>query len=206
MRHNRLVLTAALVSAMGLLALSAPAARAGGQAPSRLAPATGRVVAVKTNHGEIHIELFRDKAPKTVESFLGYVARGHYAGTLFHRVIPNFMIQGGGMDASLRQKPTAKPVQNEADNGLRNLRGTVAMARTANPHSATSQFFVNLKWNSFLDHSAKTTAGWGYCVFGRVIKGMDVVDNIAKVATSTKGPHQNVPNAPVVIESVRVLK
>lgn len=182
------------------------AVQAGGRGNPGLAKATGSVVALKTNHGEIHIELFREKAPKTTESFLGYVTRGHYKGTLFHRVIDNFMIQGGGMDGSLRQRPTGKPVQNEANNGLKNRRGTVAMARTADPHSATAQFFVNLKHNTFLDHQSETREGWGYCVFGRVVKGMDVVDRIARLATRSHGGHQNVPVNPVIIENAWIVR
>jgi peptidyl-prolyl cis-trans isomerase B (cyclophilin B) len=158
-------------------------------------------VALVTNHGTITLELFAAEAPKTVENFLQYVDAGFFDGTLFHRVIPNFMIQGGGFDAQQRQKPTRAPVQNEADNGKRNERGTVAMARTNDPHSATAQFFINLKDNGFLDHTGKNSQGWGYTVFGKVIDGMDVVDRIAKVRTSQGRISEAVPLEQVVIEN-----
>jgi peptidyl-prolyl cis-trans isomerase B (cyclophilin B) len=158
------------------------------------------IVELRTTKGTIVLELDRKKAPKTVENFLRYVEEGHYDGTIFHRVIPNFMIQGGGMTADMKEKPTHAPIPNEADNGLKNLRGTIAMARTSDPHSATAQFFINLKDNGFLDHTAPTTQGWGYAVFGRVVEGMDVVDAIARVPTGTKGFHQDVPKEPIVIE------
>ncbi len=157
-------------------------------------------VALDTNHGRIVLELLSSEAPKTVESFLQYVNAGFYDGTIFHRVIPGFMIQGGGFDAQMRQKATRPPVPNEADNGVRNDRGTVAMARTNDPHSATAQFFINLKDNGFLNHTGKSPQGWGYAVFGRVTQGMDVVDAIAKAPTGNRGPHGDVPVQPVVIE------
>ncbi|HHB11664.1 MAG TPA: peptidyl-prolyl cis-trans isomerase [Chromatiales bacterium] len=162
------------------------------------------MVELRTNKGTIVVQLDRDKAPKTVENFLRYVREGHYDGTIFHRVIPNFMIQGGGMTEDMKEKPTHSPIPNEADNGLENLRGTIAMARTSDPHSATAQFFINLKDNAFLDHTAPTSQGWGYAVFGRVVEGMDVVDAIARVPTGTRGFHQDVPKEPVVIEQARV--
>ena len=162
------------------------------------------IVELRTNKGTIVVQLDRDKAPKTVENFLRYVREGHYDGTIFHRVIPNFMIQGGGMTVDMKEKPTHSPIPNEADNGLKNLRGTIAMARTSDPHSATAQFFINLKDNAFLDHTAPTSQGWGYAVFGRVVEGMDVVDAIARVPTGTRGFHQDVPTEPVVIEQARV--
>ena len=157
-------------------------------------------VALDTSHGRIVLELYPDKAPKTVENFLQYVKSGFYDGTIFHRVIPDFMIQGGGFASDMRQKPTRTPIQNEADNGVRNQRGTIAMARTNDPHSATAQFFINLKDNGFLDHTGKNPQGWGYTAFGKVVEGMDVVDKIAKVRTASKGGHENVPAEAVVIE------
>jgi cyclophilin family peptidyl-prolyl cis-trans isomerase len=165
------------------------------------APAAGNPkVRLETSKGAIVLELDRAKAPKTVQSFLSYVADGFYDGTVFHRVIPRFMIQGGGFSADLRQKETRPPVPNEADNGLKNLRGTIAMARTQDPHSATAQFFINHVDNAFLDHTAKTPQGWGYTVFGKVISGMDVVDAIAKVQTGGKGPFpKDVPLETVTI-------
>ena len=141
-------------------------------------------VVLETSAGEITIELDPGKAPKTVENFLSYVDSGHYDGTIFHRVIRNFMIQGGGMDVRMNERDTGDPIENEADNGLKNERGTIAMARTSDPHSATAQFFINaVETNSFLDHTNKSGSGWGYCVFGRVTSGLDVVDAIRNVAT-----------------------
>jgi peptidyl-prolyl cis-trans isomerase B (cyclophilin B) len=166
---------------------------------------TNPTVALDTNHGRIVLELDAEKAPKTVENFLRYVNAGFYDGTLFHRVIPNFMIQGGGFDGQQRQKPTQGSVQNEADNGLANGRGTVAMARTSDPHSATAQFFINLKDNGFLNHSGKTAQGWGYTVFGRVTEGMEVVDKIARIPTSQGRISEAVPQEPVLIEKATAL-
>ena len=163
-------------------------------------------VALDTTAGQIVIELDAAKAPQTVENFLAYVKAGHYDGTIFHRVMPDFMIQGGGFSADMQQKATRPPVQNEAKNGLRNTRGSVAMARTSNPHSATSQFFVNLKDNSFLDQASVRPGEWGYTVFGRVVEGMDAVDTIARVATGSRGGHQNVPIEPVIIRSAKVVE
>jgi peptidyl-prolyl cis-trans isomerase B (cyclophilin B) len=157
-------------------------------------------VALDTNHGTIVLELFSAEAPKTVENFLGYVSSGFYDGTLFHRVIPGFMIQGGGFDVQQRQKPTRAQIQNEADNRLANQRGTIAMARTGDPHSATAQFFINLKDNGFLNHSGKNAQGWGYTVFGKVIEGMDVVDRIAGVRTAQGNISEAVPAEAVVID------
>jgi peptidyl-prolyl cis-trans isomerase B (cyclophilin B) len=162
-------------------------------------------VALDTNHGTIVLELLSTEAPKTVENFLQYVRAGFFDGTLFHRVIPNFMIQGGGFDLQQRQKPTRAQIQNEADNGLTNQRGTIAMARTNDPHSATAQFFINLKDNGFLNHSGKNSQGWGYTVFGKVVEGMDVVDQISKVKTGIKSGMQDVPVEPVVIQKATVL-
>ncbi len=161
-------------------------------------------VTIDTNMGQITLELYPDKAPKTVENFLAYVKDGHYDGTIFHRVIPNFMIQGGGMTEDMQEKPTRAPIENEANNGLKNDEGTIAMARTSAPHSATSQFFINVKNNDFLNYTAPTPQGWGYCVFGKVTAGMDVVHKIEKVQTGNRMGHQDVPLDPVVINKVTV--
>lgn len=166
------------------------------------AGAAGPVVELRTNQGTIKLELYEDKAPKTVENFLQYAKDGHYDGTIFHRVIDGFMIQGGGYDKAMNEKPTRAPIQNEARNGLRNEAGTVAMARTAAPHSASAQFFINLVDNRFLDYPSRD--GWGYAVFGKVVDGFDVVQEIGRVPTGTANGMQNVPQQPVVIESVRV--
>ncbi len=160
-------------------------------------------VEMKTSLGTLTIELYADKAPKTVENFLQYARDGFFDGTVFHRVIPGFMIQGGGMSPELKEKPTRPPVQNEAKNGLKNETGTIAMARTSDPHSASAQFFINLKDNAFLDYPGRD--GWGYAVFGKVVQGFDVVEKIARVPTGNSGFHQNVPTKPVLIEAARVL-
>lgn len=154
--------------------------------------------------GEILIELNVAKAPKTVANFLAYVDSGHYNGTIFHRVINGFMIQGGGLTEAMKEKQTLKPIENEANNGLSNEAYTIAMARTMDPHSATSQFFINVSQNAFLNHTAKTPQGWGYAVFGKVVQGQDVVDQIKAVATGRKGMHDDVPLTPVVITSATV--
>ena len=156
------------------------------------------MITLSTNHGDIVIELDREKAPKTCANFEQYVRDGHYDGTLFHRVIDGFMIQGGGLLPDKSARPTREPVENEAKNGLSNLSGTLAMARTGQPHSATSQFFINVSDNRFLDYPGQD--GWGYCVFGRVVEGMDVVNRIKEVATTRKHGHQDVPVEDVVIE------
>ena len=166
--------------------------------------AANPMVELRTSQGDMVVELFADKAPKSAENFVRYVKDGHYDGTVFHRVIDGFMVQGGGFDAAMNQKPTRAPVENEARNGLRNEPGTLAMARTQDPHSATAQFFINLVPNTFLDYPSRD--GWGYAVFGKVVKGMDVVDKIAKVPVKNVGFHQNVPVDPVVIQSARVLE
>jgi len=163
------------------------------------------LVEVKTSLGSFQIELYPDKAPRTVENFLKYTADRFYDATIFHRVIPGFMVQGGGFTPNMEQKPTRGPVPNEAANGLKNDPGTVAMARTQDPHSATAQFFINVGGNDFLNHKAPNPQGFGYTVFGRVTKGMDVVNKIVGVQTTTRPPHENVPVKPVVIESVRVV-
>jgi peptidyl-prolyl cis-trans isomerase B (cyclophilin B) len=175
-----------------------------GLVPSADAGAGNPKVRLKTTKGDIVIELDKAHAPKTVENFLSYAKSGHYEGTIFHRVIAGFMIQGGGLDEGMRQKPTNPPVINEADNGLKNDRGTIAMARTNDPNSATSQFFINTVDNAFLNFKAKTASGWGYCVFGKVVEGMDVVDAIEKVSTGNKGMHGDVPVTPVLITSAAV--
>jgi peptidyl-prolyl cis-trans isomerase B (cyclophilin B) len=163
------------------------------------------MVKLQTSLGAITLELDAGKAPETVKNFLAYVEAGHYDNTVFHRVIDGFMIQGGGFEPGMKQKPCEAPIRNEADNGLKNLRGTIAMARTSDPHSATAQFFINLKDNGFLDHSAPSAQGWGYCVFGRVVEGMDVVDKIKAVRTGSKGFHQDVPVEDVVIEKAEAV-
>jgi len=161
-------------------------------------------VTMQTNKGVITLELDGNKAPDTVANFVAYASAGHYDGTIFHRVIPGFMIQGGGFDADRQQTSTNAPVKNEANNGLKNVTGSIAMARTSDPHSASAQFFINVKDNSFLDHSAPTPSGWGYAVFGKVTDGMDVVRTIESVPTGNKSGHQDVPLEAVVIEKVTV--
>lgn len=163
------------------------------------------VVQLDTTMGAITIELNEKAAPKTVENFLSYVNAGHYNGTIFHRVIPGFMVQGGGMDADMNEKKTNAPIEIEADNGLKNDLGTIAMARTQDPNSATSQFFINVKDNDFLNHSGKTMQGWGYTVFGKVTSGMDVVQKIEGVPTGRFGMHADVPKEPVIINSAKVI-
>lgn len=161
-------------------------------------------VRMQTSQGDILLELDADKAPKTVSNFLDYARAGFYDGTLFHRVIPGFMVQGGGFEAGMTQKRGGAPIVNEADNGLKNDVGTIAMARTPDPNSATSQFFINVKSNAFLNYSSPTPQGWGYCVFGRVVDGMDVVHAIERVATGARAGHQDVPVDDVVIVKVTV--
>ena len=163
-------------------------------------------VALETNYGTIVIQLDAAKAPKTVANFLDYVNSGFYNGTIFHRVIKDFMIQGGGFTPDMKEKTTKAAIPNEADNGLKNLRGTVAMARTSAPNSATAQFFINTVDNPFLDHRSNTDEGWGYCVFGKVTKGMTVVDSIAKTQTTTIGMFSDVPAEPIIIKKATVVK
>ncbi|MFN3397129.1 MAG: peptidylprolyl isomerase [Sulfurimicrobium sp.] len=163
------------------------------------------MVKIQTNFGAITLDLDAGKAPRTVANFLQYVNDGFYNDTIFHRVIDGFMIQGGGFMADMAQKATREQIQNEATNGLKNDAYTIAMARTPNPHSASSQFFINLADNSFLDHTAQTAQGWGYCVFGKVVEGRDVVDKIAKVKTGNRAGHQDVPVETVIIESAEVV-
>jgi len=163
-------------------------------------------VKLTTNHGDIVIELNADKAPNTVANFIQYVEDGFYDGTIFHRVIENFMVQGGGFTEDFAQKPTQSPIQNEANNGLKNKKGTVAMARTGDPHSATAQFFINTVDNDFLNFRGEIASEWGYAVFGEVVEGMDVVEKIRKVDTTMRGPHQDVPADNVVIEKAELVK
>jgi cyclophilin family peptidyl-prolyl cis-trans isomerase len=176
-----------------------------GVAMTQTAQAGNPIVVMETNMGTIKIELYEDKAPITVKNFLQYVADKHYDGTIFHRVIDGFMIQGGGYEPGLKERRTRAPIKNESANGLSNLRGTIAMARTAEPDSATAQFFINVKDNTFLDR-ANARDKVGYCVFGRVIEGMDVVDKIKSVKTTRKGFHDDVPEKDIVIISVRQLQ
>jgi peptidyl-prolyl cis-trans isomerase B (cyclophilin B) len=163
------------------------------------------MIKLTTNFGAITLELDAEKAPKSAANFIAYVESGHYDGTVFHRVIDGFMIQGGGFAAGMKQKETMEPIENEAANGLKNDRGTIAMARTSDPHSATAQFFINVADNDFLNHKAPSGQGWGYCVFGRVVDGMDVVDKIKGTKTGNKGFHQDVPVEDVVIEKAEVV-
>lgn len=181
-----------------ILILGMPLCAAAGQSAPR--------VRIETSMGNIIVELNARAAPKTVANFLQYVRDGFYENTIFHRVIKSFMIQGGGFNPQMRQKPTRPPVVNEADNGLKNDTGTIAMARTNAPHSATSQFFINVKNNNFLNHTAKNIRGWGYCVFGRVVNGMDVVKAIENVKTTTKFRYGDVPVEPVIIQKVVLIE
>ncbi len=163
------------------------------------------MIKLTTNQGVIVLDLNAEKAPKTVANFLAYVEAGHYDNTVFHRVIKNFMIQGGGFEPDMKQKPCKAPIENEAANGLRNKRGSIAMARTGDPHSATAQFFINVVDNDFLDFKSPSGQGWGYCVFGEVSEGLDVVDKIRAVRTGNKGFHQDVPVDDVIIEKAEVV-
>jgi cyclophilin family peptidyl-prolyl cis-trans isomerase len=170
-----------------------------------LAAAGNPTAVIHTSKGDIELELFAEQAPRTVENFIGYASSGFYDGTLFHRVISHFMIQGGGFTPDMEKKPTGEPIPNEADNGLSNKRGTIAMARTNDPHSATAQFFINVQDNMNLDHTGQgSSATWGYAVFGRVTSGMEVVDDIRFVQTDRVGPYSDVPVEPVVIERVEI--
>ncbi|MHB8255445.1 MAG: peptidylprolyl isomerase [Acidiferrobacter sp.] len=162
------------------------------------------MVHLETNRGVIILDLNSEKAPKTVANFLAYAREGFFTDTIFHRVIDGFMIQGGGFEANLKQKPTRPPIDNEANNGLRNARGTIAMARTSDPHSATSQFFINVADNDFLNFTAPTPTGWGYCVFGQVTEGMDIVDTIKGTPTTSRNGYQDVPVNDVIITAVHI--
>ena len=163
------------------------------------------MIRMKTSKGVIDIEIDSEKAPETAENFMTYVKEGFYDGTIFHRVIDGFMIQGGGLEPGMKEKQTRAPIKNEADNGLKNERGSIAMARTSDPHSATAQFFINVSDNTFLNHTSPTMDGWGYCVFGRVVDGMDVVDAIRGVTTTSKGFHQDVPAEDIIIEKAEIV-
>ncbi len=163
------------------------------------------MIVLHTNHGDIKIELNYEKAPVTAKNFEEYVTSGHYNGTIFHRVINGFMVQGGGFEPGMGQKDTRDPIENEADNGLSNDTGTLAMARTMDPHSASAQFFINVSDNAFLNHTGKNMQGWGYCVFGKVVEGMDVVNIIKEVKTTSRAGHQDVPAEDVIIESAEVI-
>jgi peptidyl-prolyl cis-trans isomerase A (cyclophilin A) len=198
---RRIFLSVMCALTLGAALVTAHAADTPETAPQ---PAAGPKVELKTSMGDIVLELYPDKAPKTVANFLQYVKEGHYKGTIFHRVIPSFMIQGGGMDKQMQERPTHAPIPNEAKNGLKNETYTLAMARRGDPHSATAQFFINVNDNAALDYPSRD--GWGYCVFGKVISGMDVVDKIKVVETGSKGSYQDVPVTPVVIESATLVK
>ena len=164
------------------------------------------MVIIRTTFGDIKLELDAEKAPVTVANFLNYARDGFYDGTIFHRVINNFMIQGGGFDTNMEQKAVGKPIENEADNGLKNDYGTIAMARTMEPHSATAQFFINVKDNDFLNHSGKNMQGWGYAVFGKMVEGEDVLEKIRNVPTGSRNGHQDVPTDTVIIETVEIVE
>lgn len=166
---------------------------------------TNPMIKLTTSKGEITIEMYPDEAPATVQNFLSYVESGFFDGLIFHRVIEGFMIQGGGFTPDMQQKQSGDPIQNEADNGLKNETGTLAMARTGDPHSATAQFFINLENNDFLNHTGKNPQGWGYTVFGKVTEGLDVVKQIGSVSTGRSGPYSDVPVEPVIIENVQVI-
>ena len=163
-------------------------------------------VKLTTNMGDIVLELDAEKAPVTVENFLNYVKNGHYNGLIFHRIIPNFMVQGGGLEPGMKERANLSPIQNEADNGLKNDKGTIAMARTNEPHSATSQFFINLKDNDFLNHTGKDQRGWGYTVFGQVVEGIDVVDGMGTAQTGTVAGHADVPNEDVLLIKAEIVE
>ena len=195
LRRGTLILAGCLM--VGLILGAGPSARAERSHP---------LVKLETSMGDITLELYPDKAPVTVANFLEYVKAGSYNGTIFHRVMNGFMIQGGGFDANMGQKPTKAPIKNEADNGLKNDTYTIAMARTMDPDSATAQFFINVANNVPLNHTGKNPQGWGYAVFGKVVKGTEVVDKIKAVATGNKGMHQNVPVSPVTIVKATVVE
>jgi len=197
--------TLGIAACLAMSAMASTPAAADSSTPSQgKSMSTSPRVKLQTNQGDIVIELNAEKAPNTVANFLNYVNSGFYDGTVFHRVINNFMIQGGGFEAGMKQKPTEAPVKNEADNGLKNNKYTIAMARTSDPHSATAQFFINVADNDFLNFTAPTSNGWGYAVFGQVVEGTEVVDKIKTVRTGNKGFHQDVPVEDVVIEKATV--
>lgn len=204
----RLVRGLALVGMIPLVSLSAQAASPSNSTQKQgvTSMSTAPRVKMSTNQGDFIISLNAEKAPKTVANFLAYVKDGFFDGTIFHRVIDGFMIQGGGFEPGLKQKPTKAPVENEANNGLKNNKYTLAMARTSDPHSATAQFFINVANNDFLNHTAPTAQGWGYAVFGEVVEGQDVIDKMKGVPTGNSGFHQNVPTNDVVITKAVVLE
>lgn len=205
MKHIFAVIFALMLSLIGASVYAVDSKE--GQAVTGGTMSANPKILIETTKGNITAELDAKAAPKTVENILAYVKDGFYTGTVFHRVIPGFMIQGGGMTADMKEKADKRPpVQNEADNGLKNDRGTLAMARTMDPHSASSQFFINVKDNDFLNFRSKTPQGWGYTVFGKVTSGMDVVDAIVAVKTGSKGMHQDVPVEPIVINKVSVVE
>jgi peptidyl-prolyl cis-trans isomerase B (cyclophilin B) len=202
-RNGNWVLTG-LLPVFGALLLACSQQQGATGSPAASSQLEGApVIVLETSLGTIRVELDAEKAPQTVDNFLQYVDSGHYDGTVFHRVIPGFMVQGGGFDAELKQKPTREGIQNEAANGLLNDRGTLAMARTSDPHSASAQFFINVVDNDFLNHTAPDARGYGYAVFGKVTDGMDVVEEIVGVPTGNQGGHQNVPLEPVVLVSAK---
>ena len=194
----------ALMSGATGCSASEPGAQTVATAPAAGQPANPRVL-IETGKGNITLELFPHNAPQSAANFLSYAKSGFYDGLVFHRVIPGFMIQGGGMTPDMAKKPNGEPIRNEADNGLKNLRGTLAMARTGDPHSATSQFFINVVDNALLNHRGQSVAGWGYAVFGQVVGGMEVVDAIVAVPRGSRGPHDDVPLEAVVMQRVSVL-
>ncbi len=204
----RLMRGLALVGMIPLVSLSAQAASPSNSTQKQGVPSMSTTprVQISTNHGNFIISLNAEKAPKTVANFLAYVKDGFFDGTIFHRVIDGFMIQGGGFEPGLKQKPTKAPLENEANNGLKNNKYTLAMARTSDPHSATAQFFINVANNDFLNHTAPTVQGWGYAVFGEVVEGKDVIDKMKGVPTANSGFHQNVPTNDVVITKAVVLE
>jgi peptidyl-prolyl cis-trans isomerase B (cyclophilin B) len=204
----RFVRSLALVGMIPLVSLSAQAASPSNSTQKQgvTSMSTSPRVKLSTNQGDFIISLNAEKAPKTVANFLAYVKDGFFDGTIFHRVIDGFMIQGGGFEPGLKQKPTKAPVENEANNGLKNNKYTLAMARTSDPHSATAQFFINVANNDFLNHTAPTAQGWGYAVFGEVVEGQDVIDKMKGVPTANSGFHQNVPTTDVVITKAVVLE
>jgi peptidylprolyl isomerase/peptidyl-prolyl cis-trans isomerase B (cyclophilin B) len=194
----------ALMLGMSGCGASEPGKQTVSTAPAAGQPANPRVL-IETSKGNITVEVFPAQAPKSAENFISYVKSGYYDGLIFHRVIPGFMVQGGGMLPDMSEKAEKTPIQNEADNGLKNLRGTLAMARTNEPHSASSQFFINVADNAFLNHRGKSLQGWGYAVFGQVVDGMDVVDAIVAVPRGNRGPHGDVPIEPILMQRVSVL-
>ncbi len=206
MRHAVLLPALLAISVSACAAQKEPKTEATAPAQPTTASSSMPRVTLNTSMGNIVVELNPEKAPLSSANFIEYVNSGHYNGTIFHRVIDNFMIQGGGFDANMQQKPTRAPIQNEANNGLKNTRGTIAMARTSDPQSASAQFFINVKDNDFLNYSSPTQQGWGYTVFGQVVEGMDVVDKIKVVQTSNAGGNQNVPTTPIVIQQAVLLK